>query len=44
LIKQKIVTPLGTYLSTDKNIMAQADVMLMGSTVESLIVEFDQGN
>ena len=36
--KQKIATPLGTILSTDEKIVAQADVKILGSTVESLIV------
>ena len=38
-----MVTPLETSFSTDKNIVAQADVRLLGKTVESLVVEFDQG-
>jgi len=37
-----MATPLGTYFSTDENAIVQADVKLMGSTVESLIIEFDQ--
>ena len=40
--KQKIATPLGTIPSTDEKIVAQADVKFLASTVESLIVEFDQ--
>jgi len=38
-----MATPLGTSFSTDENAMAQADVQLLGKTVESLVVEFDQG-
>jgi len=37
-----MATPLGTFFSTDENAMAQADVKLIGSTVESFVVEFDQ--
>jgi len=37
-----MVTPLGNSFSTDENVMAQADVRLLGKTVESLIIEFDQ--
>ena len=36
------MTPLGISFSTE-NIVAQADICLLGETVESLIVEFDQG-
>jgi len=38
-----MATPLGTSFSTDKNVVAQADVRLLEKTVESLVVEFDQG-
>jgi len=34
---------LGTSFTTDENAMAQADVWLLGKTVASLVVEFDQG-
>ena len=37
-----MATPLGTSFSTDENVMAQADVRLLGKTVESLVIEFDQ--
>ena len=37
-----MATPLGTSISTDENTVAQADIQLLGKTVESLIVEFDQ--
>jgi len=37
-----MVIPLGTVFSTDKKTVAQADLKLLGSTVESLIVKFDQ--
>ena len=37
------MTPLGTSFSTDKNVMAQADIWLLGKMVESLVVKFDQG-
>jgi len=39
-----MATPLGTSFYTDENTVAQADVRLLGKTVESLVVEFDQGN
>ena len=35
-------TLLGNTFSTDEKVVAQADLKLIGSTVESLIVEFDQ--
>ena len=38
-----MATPLGNAFSTDENAVAQDDVRLLGKTVESLIVEFDQG-
>jgi len=34
---------LGTAFSTDENAVTQADVQLLGKTVESFVVEFDQG-
>jgi len=34
---------LGTFFSTDENVVAQTDVRLLRKTVESLVVEFDQG-
>jgi len=37
-----MATPLETVFSTDKKVVAQADPKLLGSTVESLVVEFDQ--
>ena len=37
-----MMTPLGTDFSTDEKIVAQDDVKFLGSTVESLVVEFDQ--
>jgi len=37
-----MATPLGITFSTDKQIVAQGDVISMGRTVESLIVEFNQ--
>ena len=38
-----MVTLLGTAFSTDENVVAQANVQLLGKTVESVILEFDQG-
>ena len=38
-----MATLLGTSFSTDENVVAQADVQLLEKTVESLVVEFDQG-
>jgi len=38
-----MATPLGKSFYTDENVVAQADVRLLGKTVESLVVEFDQG-
>ena len=37
-----MATLLGTIFSTDENAVAQADVQLLGKTVESIIVEFNQ--
>ena len=37
-----MVTPLGIVFSTDEKTVVQADLKLLGSTVESLVVEFDQ--
>ena len=37
-----MATPLGTTFSTDKQVVAQGDVIYMGKTVESLVVKFDQ--
>jgi len=37
-----MTTPLGTFFSTDEKAVAQVDLMLLGSTIESLMVEFDQ--
>ena len=37
-----MATPLGTSFSTDENVVAQADVQLLGKMVESLVIEFDQ--
>ena len=37
-----MATPLETIFSTDENMMTQADVNFIGTTVESLVVEFDQ--
>ena len=37
-----MATPLGTSFSTDKNVMAQANIWLLGKTIESLFIEFDQ--
>jgi len=34
--------PLGTIYYTDEEMVAQSDTELLGSMVESLIVEFDQ--
>ena len=36
-----MTTSLGTVFSTDEKIVAQADLKMIGSTVKSLIVEFD---
>ena len=35
-------TLLGNFSSTDENTVVQADVQLLGKTVESLVIEFDQ--
>ena len=37
-----MATPLGTTLSTDEKAATQADLKLIGSIVESLVVEFHQ--
>ena len=37
-----MATPLGIVLSTYEKAVAQADLKLIGSTVESLIIESDQ--
>ena len=37
-----MATPLGTTFSTDEQVVAQGDVIYMGKTIESLVVEFDQ--
>ena len=37
------MTLLGTSFSINENAVAQADVQLLGKTVESLVIEFDQG-
>ena len=37
-----MATPLGTVFSTNEKIVAQAEVKFLGSTVKSLVVEFDQ--
>ena len=37
-----MATLLETSFSTDENVVVQADVRLLGRTVEFLIVEFDQ--
>ena len=37
-----MAAPLGINFSTDEKVVTQANVKLIGSTVESLIVEFDQ--
>jgi len=37
-----MATPLGNVFSTDEKAIAQVDFKLLGSTVESLIVEFNQ--
>ena len=37
-----MVTPLGIVFSTDEKTVVQADLKLLGSTVKSLVVEFDQ--
>jgi len=36
-------TPLGNSFSTDENAVAQADVWLLGKTVESLVIELNLG-
>ena len=41
-VKQEMTTPLGNTFSTDEQVVAQGDVIYMGKTVESLVVEFDQ--
>ena len=38
-----MATPLGAFFSTDEKVVTQADVKLIGSMVELLVVEFDQG-
>jgi len=37
-----MTTPLGNIFSTDKKAVAQVDLKLIGSTIESFVVEFDQ--
>lgn len=37
-----MATPLGTTFFTEENVVAQANFKLMGSTIESFVVEFDQ--
>ena len=37
-----MATPLGKLFSTDEKVMAQANLKLFVSTIESLVVEFDQ--
>ena len=37
-----MMTSLGTISSTNEKTIAQADLKLLGLTVESLVVEFDQ--
>ena len=37
-----MATPLGTNFTTEDEVVAQADLKLLGSEVESLVVEFDQ--
>ena len=41
--EKKMATPLGTSFSTDENVVAQVDVKLLLRTVESLVIELDQG-
>ena len=38
-----MATPLGKTFSTDENIVAQTDVQPLEKTIESFVVEFDQG-
>jgi len=38
-----MVTPLGTAFSIDEKAMSQADVQLLEKTLESLVIEFNQG-
>ena len=40
--EQKMMTPLGSVFSTDEKTIAQIDLKLLESKVESLVVEFDQ--
>jgi len=37
-----MATPLGKVFSTNEKDVAQADLKLLGSTVESLVAEFNQ--
>ena len=37
-----MVTPLGTTFSTDEQVVAQGGISVMGKTVESLVMEFNQ--
>jgi len=37
-----MATPLGTYFSSDENLVAQDDLRLLRSTAESLVVDFNQ--
>ena len=39
-----MATPLGTTFSTDEQVVAQGDVIYMGKTVESLVVESQLGH
>ena len=38
-----MVTPLGNVFFIDEKVMALADIKLVGSMVESIVIEFDQG-
>ena len=39
--EQKMVTPLEIFSSTEEKVVAQADLKLLTSNVELLVVEFD---
>ena len=41
-MKNKMATLLGTAFSTIKNLVSQSDDQTLGSTVETLVIQFDQ--
>jgi len=41
-MENKMATPLGTAFSTIENLVSQSDDQTLGSTVETLVIQFDQ--